>query len=163
MFELETTIPNVLSIDNNKCCGQLYRWYYRQNRERIHIFILGLINDIELEILIFNMYDRKMSKYKLHNINIQSNETCFIIFNKLVILIEKGLILRHNIRFYIGYSGWSEGQLLGELKTGSWIVSEWHTNYTFKTPSKKLWSEALNHKGDRYGVIGQIPQYEITN
>ena len=77
---------NVLSIDNNKCCGQLYRWYYRQNRERIYIFILGLINDIELEILIFNMYDRKMSKYKLHNINIQSNETCFVIFNKLVIL-----------------------------------------------------------------------------
>mgnify|MGYP005647771529 FL=1 len=74
---------NVLSIDNNKCCGQLYRWYYRQNRERIYIFILGLINDIELEILIFNMYDRKMSKYKLHNINIQSNETCFVIFNKL--------------------------------------------------------------------------------
>ena len=84
-------------------------------------------------------------------------------FDKLIVLIEKGLILRHNIRFYIGYSGWSKGQLITELQTGSWIVSEWHNNYTFKTPANKLWSEALNHKGDRYGVIGQIPQYEITN
>lgn len=84
-------------------------------------------------------------------------------FKKLLVLIEQGLILRQNIRFYIGYSGWSEGQLEGELETGSWIVSEWHANYTFKTPSKKLWSEALHHKGDRYSVIGQIPQYLNSN
>ena len=42
-------------------------------------------------------------------------------FEKLIFLIESGLIHRHHIRFYIGYSGWSEGQLQDEMDAGSWI------------------------------------------
>jgi len=84
-------------------------------------------------------------------------------FEKLIFLIQSGLILKNNIRFYVGYSGWSEGQLDSELKTGSWIVSDWHANYTFQSPSQKLWEEALSHKGDKYSVIAQIPSKKNNN
>lgn len=84
-------------------------------------------------------------------------------FDKLIFLIQSGLILNNNIRFYIGYSGWSEGQLDNELKTGSWIVSDWYANYTFKSPAQKLWKEALLHKGDKYSVIAQMPSKRNNN
>ncbi len=77
-------------------------------------------------------------------------------FEKLTFLIQSGLILAKNIRFYVGYAGWSEGQLDEELKGGTWIVSDWFANYTFQSQPKDLWQESLNHKGDTYSVISQI-------
>jgi len=77
-------------------------------------------------------------------------------FEKLTFLIQSGLILSKNIRFYVGYSGWSEGQLAQELDSGSWIVSDWYANYTFQSKPNKLWEESLNHKGNTYSVISQI-------
>lgn len=84
-------------------------------------------------------------------------------FEKLLFLIESGLILRKNIRFYVGYSGWSEGQLEGELNSGSWIVSEWYANYVFQSKPKQLWEQALNHKGSNYSVIAKIPSSPNNN
>lgn len=84
-------------------------------------------------------------------------------FKKLKFLIESGLIHRDNIRFYIGYSGWEAGQLKQELLSGSWIVSELYANYIFKSKSNALWQTALDHKGDAYSIIAQIPNYISHN
>ena len=79
-------------------------------------------------------------------------------YEKLKFLIESGLVLKNNIRFYIGYSGWSAGQLQEELQTGTWVPSELHPNYVFKTKSFSLWQQAMDHKGDVYSVIAQMPK-----
>lgn len=84
-------------------------------------------------------------------------------FNKLIFLINSGLIQRENIRFYIGYSGWSKGQLEEELNNNSWVVSDWYANYTFKSKPEKLWSQALTNKGDHFSVIGQISPTKNNN
>ncbi len=84
-------------------------------------------------------------------------------FDKLIFLIESGLILKNNIRFYVGYSGWSEGQLDGELNSGSWIVSDWYANYTFQSKPKQLWEQVLAHKGDTYSVISRISNHISNN
>jgi len=78
-------------------------------------------------------------------------------FEKLLFLINSGLILERNIRFYVGYSGWSEGQLDEEMKGGTWIVSKWYPNYNFQSKPDQLWSQCLEHKGNTYSVIGKIP------
>jgi putative transcriptional regulator len=39
-------------------------------------------------------------------------------------LLRKGVIDLSRIRFYIGYSGWSEGQLTEELNQKSWLTLE---------------------------------------
>ncbi|MFZ1703417.1 MAG: YqgE/AlgH family protein [Saprospiraceae bacterium] len=83
-------------------------------------------------------------------------------FEKLKFLIENQLIQSHNIRFYVGYSGWSEGQLVEELHGNSWVVTEMDSNYLFKTKPIILWQTVLQNMGDRYTVIAQIsddPQY----
>lgn len=83
-------------------------------------------------------------------------------FRKLKFLIENELIKENNIRFFVGYSGWSEGQLEEELKEGSWIVGDMDANYLFKTKPFVMWQKVLFDKGDTFTVISQIsdePQY----
>lgn len=84
-------------------------------------------------------------------------------FEKLKFLVNSKLILPSNIRFFVGYSGWSEGQLDEELKSGSWITAEMHPNYLFKTDSQKLWKTVMQNKGDKYTVIAQMPDYPNWN
>lgn len=84
-------------------------------------------------------------------------------FNKLKFLIRAELIKPHNIRFFIGYSGWSPGQIEEELNAGSWIVSNLDRNYIFKIESNKLWATSLMNKGNAYTVIAQMPELTSDN
>ena len=84
-------------------------------------------------------------------------------FEKLKFLISSELILPENIRFYVGYSGWSPGQLQEELITGSWVISDMHPNYAFKSKSKSLWKKVMKNKGETYTVIAQMPDSFILN
>ncbi|TXB62599.1 YqgE/AlgH family protein [Phaeodactylibacter luteus] len=84
-------------------------------------------------------------------------------FEKLKFLISSKLILPTDIRFFVGYSGWSEGQLAEEMETGSWILSEMFFNYLFGSTSNTVWKEALEHKGDSYAVIANMPDHQSWN
>lgn len=84
-------------------------------------------------------------------------------FEKLKFLIENKLIQSHNIRFFVGYSGWSEGQLDEEMLEGSWVTGDMDPNYLFKTKSFVLWQTVLANKGDRYTVIAQMADDPIHN
>lgn len=78
-------------------------------------------------------------------------------FEKLKFLISSELVKPHNIRFFVGYSGWSEYQLAEEMKTGSWITADMDANYLFKANHKSLWKNILLNKGQAFGVIGNMP------
>jgi len=84
-------------------------------------------------------------------------------FEKLKFLIESKLILSDNIKFFLGYSGWSEGQLEEEMNKGSWIISDMDANYAFKNKSLALWKTILENKGDNFTVIAQIPEFTSLN
>jgi putative transcriptional regulator len=78
-------------------------------------------------------------------------------FTKLKFLMENGLIKDDNIKFFVGYSGWTGGQLEDELKDSSWMISDMDANYLFKTKPFVLWQTVLHNKGDAYTVIAQMP------
>jgi putative transcriptional regulator len=78
-------------------------------------------------------------------------------FEKLKFLIDSKLINSGNIRFYVGYSGWSSGQLNEELKYGSWVLADMHANYLFKSDPGLLWEQIMTNKGDVYSVIAKMP------
>jgi putative transcriptional regulator len=84
-------------------------------------------------------------------------------FEKVKFLLENRLILSDNIRFYIGYSGWSEGQLEEELSYGSWLVGQSDPNYLFKIRPSEVWQEVLRLKGGNYSVISSMPEENILN
>jgi len=84
-------------------------------------------------------------------------------FEKLKFLITSELILPKNIRFFVGYSGWSNGQLHDEMDYGSWISAYMHANYIFKSKPDRLWQQVMANKGNTYSVIAQVPDYVSWN
>ena len=78
-------------------------------------------------------------------------------FDKLKFLINSKLIKPFNIRFFVGYSGWSEGQLMDEMDVGSWVLAEMDANYLFKSKPKNLWRQVMYNKGDAFTIIAQMP------
>lgn len=79
-------------------------------------------------------------------------------FDKLKFLIESKLIQPSNIKFYIGYAGWSQGQLNEELNLGSWVVASGHANYLFKSQQEELWKQVMYNQGNVKSVISTIPE-----
>ncbi|MCP4440217.1 MAG: YqgE/AlgH family protein [Aureispira sp.] len=77
-------------------------------------------------------------------------------FTQLKTLIENKLITTNDIRFFVGYSGWSEGQLKAEMDIFSWLIADCDPNYIFSTENDTLWKTALENEGDTYSVIGQM-------
>jgi putative transcriptional regulator len=84
-------------------------------------------------------------------------------FDQVRFLIENQLILPHQIRFYIGYTGWDRVQLKEEMEDKSWIEVDMDPNYLFKTPSTKVWQLALNNKSSIFGIIGDMPEMNLDN
>lgn len=61
------------------------------------------------------------------------------------------------IRFFVGYSGWSEGQLKNELVEKSWIVLKSHNVNLLNTEPSQLWREILKGKGGEYQQLANYP------
>ena len=45
----------------------------------------------------------------------------------------------------LGYSGWGEGQLEGEMERDHWILSELDLNLIFKEDSSEKWKNAYKN------------------
>ena len=58
-------------------------------------------------------------------------------------LIELAMIKPSQIRFFIGYSGWSPNQLDEELERNSWVVSNVTADDLLRTTPSMLWSRSL--------------------
>ena len=84
-------------------------------------------------------------------------------FEKLKVLIRSEMVTSNDVRFFVGYSGWSEGQLEEEMGLGSWVVADMHPNYLFKSKPNHLWEQIMSNKGDAYTVISQLPDTASYN
>lgn len=79
-------------------------------------------------------------------------------FEKLSTLADTGQLTKKDLRFFIGYSGWSEGQLLDELKEKSWIVyKNPSSSLIFDTPASDLWKHVLSEMGGKFKLISNYP------
>jgi putative transcriptional regulator len=83
-------------------------------------------------------------------------------FKKLKFLMETGVIKDQNIKFFVGYSGWTEGQLAEELSEPAWIMDHMDANYLFNIKPFVLWQTILNNKGNTYTVIAQLPDPSLN-
>jgi len=78
-------------------------------------------------------------------------------FSKAVDLIKSGDLDINKIRFYIGYSGWKDGQLNEEIKEKSWITVEANRKLVFQTTPENIWKESLKHLGGDYEMMIHFP------
>ena len=62
-----------------------------------------------------------------------------------------------NIRFYLGYSGWSDGQLDGEMEQNSWLVQDANEQFIFLDSENLIWPKAVNSLGEKYQYLTKAP------
>lgn len=79
-------------------------------------------------------------------------------FTKLRELLNNNLIKKNEIRFFLGYSGWGENQLLGEISNNSWFVSENDFKDIFSENEKDLWRNKIIQKGGEYKLWVNTPE-----
>jgi putative transcriptional regulator len=77
-------------------------------------------------------------------------------FVKLKFLIKNKIITSQDIRFYIGYSGWTPGQLEEEINTNSWITDVLDINYPFLNNTQEMWQKCLHIKGNNFSVLADM-------
>ena len=78
--------------------------------------------------------------------------------------IKNGEVKSDQVRFFLGYSGWDEGQLEEELKEDSWVVSEIEQkNVLDKKPSQTSWIDAIRELGGKYSLWENFPQNPSLN
>lgn len=78
-------------------------------------------------------------------------------------LLEVKLITSEEIKFFIGYSGWSPGQLQAEMEQNSWLVLEENAFDVMKENVEKLWRKTLLSMGEEYAPWVNFPENPNLN
>lgn len=78
-------------------------------------------------------------------------------FESLLIHLKNKDIDPDRIRFFIGYSGWTEGQLDDEMKEESWLTVAATRKLIFNTKPEDVWKDSLKHLGGDYEMMINFP------
>ncbi|TMI66301.1 MAG: YqgE/AlgH family protein [Bacteroidetes bacterium] len=78
-------------------------------------------------------------------------------FEMVIDMIKKKEIKPSKIRFYVGYSGWSGGQLDGELKEKSWLTVQAERKLIFHKNIDEIWKDSLKHLGGDFEMMINFP------
>jgi putative transcriptional regulator len=78
-------------------------------------------------------------------------------FDTVIELLKKEEIDPDKIRFFIGYSGWGEGQLNSEMAEKTWLTVKATRNLIFHKNHEDIWKDALKHLGGDYEMMVNFP------
>ena len=84
-------------------------------------------------------------------------------FEKVLELIRCGKISKNEIRFFVGYSGWGEEQLINEVIENSWIIHEFKTSICMQYSDQNLWSDLIKTKKKKYAIWANMPKNPSLN
>ncbi|MBW7914299.1 MAG: YqgE/AlgH family protein, partial [Taibaiella sp.] len=62
-----------------------------------------------------------------------------------------------DIRLFVGYAGWSPGQLENEIKDGSWLIADVTQQVVFDTAPENVWKAAVLSLGNEYRHLVNMP------
>jgi putative transcriptional regulator len=78
-------------------------------------------------------------------------------------LISAGKIQHSQIRFFLGYSGWSAGQLERELKEDSWIIASVKSDIIMNNRGEDTWKRILRSFKNKYRIWADFPDSPEMN
>lgn len=67
------------------------------------------------------------------------------------------------VRAFIGYAGWSKGQLEREMTHGGWLLANPVEGLLQDAPTEDLWKELVSGFGPRYRIIAEAPDDPTLN
>lgn len=75
------------------------------------------------------------------------------------LLAEEGT----QIRGFLGYSGWSAGQLENEMKMRTWIVADVPEDLLSHSQDESLWRHVLGREGAEWRLLANEPDHPELN
>ena len=80
-------------------------------------------------------------------------------FNKVMELINNNKLNDGDIRFFLGYTGWSSNQLANELDANTWIVSKnIYEKGIIEKNQVNFWKEKMLELGGEYSIWSNAPE-----
>lgn len=83
-------------------------------------------------------------------------------FDALKDLIEAGIVKHDQVRFFLGYSGWSPKQLEDEIERNAWLVAEVDSNKIMHA-TDNIWKQTLDELGKKYKIWSNFPENPAMN
>jgi putative transcriptional regulator len=78
-------------------------------------------------------------------------------------LIKTSKIKNSQIRFFLGYSGWSAGQLERELKENSWVIAKVKSEIIMNNRGDDTWKRVLRTMKNKYRMWADFPDSPEMN
>jgi putative transcriptional regulator len=78
-------------------------------------------------------------------------------------LIKAKKIKETDIRFFLGYSGWSAGQLERELKENSWVIAKVNSKIVLNNMGNDIWKKVLRSFKNKYRMWADFPDSPEMN
>ena len=84
-------------------------------------------------------------------------------FDSIAELIHSKQITPSEIKFCLGYSGWTPGQLEKELERNSWFVGNVSEKSIMEYQEPDIWKKILEQMSEKHRVISNFPVNPMLN
>jgi len=78
-------------------------------------------------------------------------------FEMAIELIKNNEVNLNKIRFFIGYSGWGNGQLNNEMTEKSWLTVKATKKLIFHNRHEEIWKDSLKQLGGDFEMMINFP------
>lgn len=79
-------------------------------------------------------------------------------FSILIQLLKSNQLPPNQVRFFIGYSGWGQGQLQAELGEDTWVVYSGATSWDiFENLPEQIWRQLMKGMGGEFEIQANYP------
>jgi putative transcriptional regulator len=79
-------------------------------------------------------------------------------FDQIKSMVASGKIRPGQLRFFLGYAGWSPGQLEGELSEHAWLVGRIAPRMVMQGVDSEFWSDTLARYNNKYKAWANFPE-----
>jgi putative transcriptional regulator len=117
---------------------------------RVPVFIGGPVSTDQLIFASFQWHPQTQTMECRHHLVIEEAERA---------LTEEG----GTVRAFVGYAGWSKGQLEGELAQRSWLVQKPEREMLALERCPTLWREITSTFGPWYQIVAEAPDDPARN
>jgi putative transcriptional regulator len=145
-------------------------------------FVLNNYIDVELDQIMENMPHfggrisiggpvRNSNLYYLHTLGPKIEDSIEIFegiymggnFETLRSMLMRGQIGKDDVRFFVGYSGWSATQLDEEMKLNSWFIAPAEKELIMNTELNDLWKIIMKRMGRKGEMMANMPDDPSLN
>jgi putative transcriptional regulator len=78
-------------------------------------------------------------------------------FDMIKAIIDSHVASANDLRFFLGYAGWTADQLKDEIDQGGWIVTPAEPDDVFASDVSTLWRTVLRRMGGEYAILANFP------